>query len=119
MSSDSQMPDGLVTLEMDHPIWDRFFTVAPLVVIGTREPNGQNDLAPKHMVTPMGWDNFFGFVCTPQHSTYQNIQRDQVFAVSYPKIDSVLMAALAASPMILGASSSPLFSASLSSSLVP
>ncbi|MDG2222372.1 MAG: flavin reductase [Rubripirellula sp.] len=98
MTPDSLKPDGLVTLEMDHPIWDRFFTVAPLVVIGTRESNGENDLAPKHMVSPMGWDNYFGFVCTPSHSTYQNIQREEVFSVSYPKVGSVLMAALAASP---------------------
>ncbi|MCP4889974.1 MAG: flavin reductase [Planctomycetaceae bacterium] len=98
MTSDSHQPEGLVQLQVEHPIWDRFFTVAPLVVIGTREANGENDLAPKHMAAPMGWDNYFGFVCTPSHSTYQNISREGVFAVSYPTVDSVLMAALAASP---------------------
>ena len=91
-------PSDLVSLEMDHPIWDRFFTVAPLVVIGTREPDGQYDLAPKHMATPLGWDNFFGFVCTPEHGTYQNIQREEVFTVSFPTTDSVVLASLAASP---------------------
>jgi len=98
MAANSPPPDGLVSLEMEHPIWDRFFTVAPLVIIGTREADGSDNLAPKHMVTPMGWDNYFGFVCTPQHSTYQNIRRDEAFTVSYPKADSVLMTALAASP---------------------
>jgi flavin reductase (DIM6/NTAB) family NADH-FMN oxidoreductase RutF len=98
MAAESKLPEGLVTLEIDHPIWDRFFTVAPLVLIGTREPDGADNLAPKHLVTPMGWDNFFGFVCTPQHSTFQNIRRDEVFSVSYPRSDSVLLTALAASP---------------------
>ncbi len=35
-----------VTLDIDEPIWDRFFTVAPLVLIGTVEPDGGYDLAP-------------------------------------------------------------------------
>ena len=25
--------------------------------LGTREPDGGYDLAPKHMATPLGWDN--------------------------------------------------------------
>jgi hypothetical protein len=45
-------PADLVALDTARPVWDRFFTVAPLVVIGTREPDGGYDLAPKHMVTP-------------------------------------------------------------------
>jgi flavin reductase (DIM6/NTAB) family NADH-FMN oxidoreductase RutF len=93
-----QHPPNLVSLEMDHPIWDRFFTVAPLVVIGTREPDGTYDLAPKHMATPLGWENYFGFVCTPQHATYQNICREEVFTVSFPTTDSVVLTSLAASP---------------------
>ena len=97
-SQDQPEPSGLVSLETDHPIWDRFFTVAPLVVIGTREQHGRYDLAPKHMVTPLGWDNYFGFVCTPQHGTYQNIRRESVFTVSFPNADAVVLASLAASP---------------------
>jgi flavin reductase (DIM6/NTAB) family NADH-FMN oxidoreductase RutF len=42
------------------------------------------DLAPKHMVTPMGWDNYFGFVCAPRHATYRNVLRTKdSFTVSY------------------------------------
>ena len=91
-------PENLVTLDTRYPIWDQFFTVAPLVVIGTRESGGQYDLAPKHMVTPLGWDNYFGFVCTPSHGTYSNIQREKVFTVSFPTADSVVLASLSASP---------------------
>ena len=50
------------------------------------------------MVTPMGWQNYFGFVCTPRHSTCRNIDRSGVFTVSYPKPGQVLMTSLAASP---------------------
>ncbi|NNE00121.1 MAG: flavin reductase [Pirellulaceae bacterium] len=111
MTSDStDSPIDLVALETDHPIWERFFTVAPLVVIGSREQDGRYDLAPKHMATPLGWDNFFGFVCTPEHSTYQNIRREKVFTVSFPNTDSVVLASLAASPRC-GDDSKPALSA--------
>ena len=89
-----------ITLDTKTPIWDRFFTVAPLVLIGTTDADGALDLAPKHMVTPMGWQNYFGFICTPRHSTCSNIDRDGVFTVSYPKPSQVLMTSLAASPRV-------------------
>jgi flavin reductase (DIM6/NTAB) family NADH-FMN oxidoreductase RutF len=88
----------LEDLDLRQPIWHRFFWVSPLAVIGTLEPDGRIDFAPKHMVTPMGWDNYFGFVCTPRHSTYANIQRDGVFTVSMPRPDQVLLASLCAAP---------------------
>ena len=50
------------------------------------------------MVTPLGWENYFGFVCTPEHSTYQNIRRSEVFTVSFPTTDAVVVTSLAASP---------------------
>ncbi len=87
-----------VALDVSRPVWDRCFTVAPLVLVGTRDPDGSLDLAPKHMVTPMGWENYFGFVCTPAHSTYRNIERTGQFTVSYPRPSQVLYASLAASP---------------------
>jgi len=88
----------MVSLELDHPIWDRFFLPAPLTVIGSREEGGDWDLAPKHMVTPLSWENYFGFVCAPSHSTYTNIQREKVFTVSFPRPDQVVMTSLTASP---------------------
>jgi flavin reductase (DIM6/NTAB) family NADH-FMN oxidoreductase RutF len=91
-------PDELTPLDVNFPVWDRFFMVAPLVVIGSREADGRHDLAPKHMVTPLGWQNYFGFVCTPEHATYRNIQREEVFTVSFPNADAAVMASLAASP---------------------
>ncbi|NND53297.1 MAG: flavin reductase [Flavobacteriaceae bacterium] len=87
----------MVQLDMTRPIWDRIFTVAPLVVIGTKEGE-EYDLAPKHMATPLGFDNFFGFVCTPDHSTYGNIEKAGEFSVSFPLPDQVIMSSLAASP---------------------
>jgi flavin reductase (DIM6/NTAB) family NADH-FMN oxidoreductase RutF len=88
----------LVELDINQPIWDRFFWVAPLVLVGTIEPDGSHDLAPKHMAMPMGWENYFGFVCTPRHHTYSNIERDGVFTVSYPRPEQLVLTSLAASP---------------------
>ncbi len=88
----------LVKIDLDKPIWDKFFWVSPLSVVGTLEEDGTPNLAPKHMATPLGWQNYFGFVCTPRHSTYRNIERDGVFTVSMPRPDQVVLASLCASP---------------------
>ena len=91
---------GIPTIELDTSgsIWERFFTVFPLVIIGTREQDGSDDLAPKHLAIPVSWKNHFGFVCTPQHRTYQNIQREEQFAVTYMRPSQTVLASLAASP---------------------
>lgn len=89
---------ALVELDVTRPIWDRFFWVAPLVIVGTREADGSHDLAPKHMVTPLGWQNYFGFVCTPRHRTYGNARRVGAFTVTYPRPDQLVTTSLAASP---------------------
>ena len=96
--NESAMPASVVELDTSVPVWEQFFTVAPLVLIGTRDANGDLDLAPKHMVTPMGWQNYFGFVCTPRHSTCSNIDRSGEFTVSFPKPSQILFTSLAASP---------------------
>jgi flavin reductase (DIM6/NTAB) family NADH-FMN oxidoreductase RutF len=94
----SSVSDHVVKLDTTVPVWEQFFTVAPLVLVGTRDEDGSLDLAPKHMVTPMGWQNYFGFVCTPRHKTCSNAERTGEFTVSYPKPSQVLMSSLAASP---------------------
>lgn len=91
-----------VEIDTSRPIWDRFFTIAPLVLVGTRDEDGALDLAPKHMAMPMGWQNYFGFVCSPTHSTCSNIDRTGEFTVSYPKPSQVLYSSLAASPRMEG-----------------
>jgi hypothetical protein len=90
--------EELVKLRGDLPIWERVFTVSPLVLVGTREESGDYDLAPKHMVLPLGWGNYFGFACTPTHGTYANVQREGVFTVSYPRPTQVVVTSLAAAP---------------------
>ncbi len=97
-STEDLPANPLVTLDMDHPVWERFFTVAPLVLVGTREEDGADDFAPKHMVTPLGWENYFGFVCTPRHATYRNIERDGIFTVTYPQPSQIVISSLAAAP---------------------
>lgn len=89
--------DALIPLPTDRPIWDRFFGVFPLVIVGSKEGDGHN-LAPKHLAMPLGWENYFGFVCSPRHNTYANIRRHGTFTVSYPRPSEVLLASLAAAP---------------------
>ena len=88
---------NLVTLEPHIPLWDRVFTVAPLVVIGSHGKHG-HDLAPKHMATPIGFGNYFGFVCTPRHCTYDNIKENGQFTVSFPIPEQLVSISLSASP---------------------
>lgn len=88
---------SLVELDVRAPVWDRFYTVAPLVLIGTVEADGRFDLAPKHMALPCGWQNYFGFVCTPRHATYFNAWRERAFTVSFPRPGQMVETGLAAS----------------------
>ena len=96
------MPEGLETgvirLDLTRPLWTQFFLVTSLAVIGSKEADGSYDLAPKNMVTPLGWDNYFGFICTPAHRTYQNIQRERAFTVSFPQPQQVVLTSLSAAP---------------------
>ena len=90
--------DKLVPLDTDRPIWDNFFSVSALVLVGSQEASGQYNLAPKHLAMPLGWDHYYCFVCSPRHSTYHNIRRHGAFTVSYPRPSEVLLASLAAAP---------------------
>jgi flavin reductase (DIM6/NTAB) family NADH-FMN oxidoreductase RutF len=88
----------MVELDVTTSIWSRVFVVAPLVLVGTQEKDGTYNLAPKHMATPLGWGRYWGFVCTPGHTTYHNARRHGAFTVSYPRPSQVLFATLAAAP---------------------
>lgn len=90
--------DAVIPLAIDRPIWDRFFGVYPLVIVGSKEADGRYNLAPKHLAMPLGWENHYCFVCSPRHTTYHNIRRHGAFTVSYPRPSEVLLASLAAAP---------------------
>jgi len=96
--SDQDHFASLETLDVTSPIWERIFTVAPLVLVGTVEADGSPDFAPKHMAFPLGWENYFGFVCTPRHATYGNAIRSGVFTVTYPRPADIVMTSLSAAP---------------------
>lgn len=87
---------SIVPLAIGSPIWSRFFLVAPLVIVGTREEDGGHDLAPKHMAMPLGWQNYFGFVCSPRHATQRNAQRTGAFTVSFPRSEQLLAISMSA-----------------------
>ena len=88
----------LMPLPIDRPIWERVFSVSPLVIVGSKEPTGEYNLAPKHMAMPLGLGRYFCFVCSPRHTTYHNIRRHGVFTVSYPRVGEVVYTSLAAAP---------------------
>lgn len=90
----------MVRLDCSGPIWDRFYLVAPLVLVGTLEPDGRFDLAAKHMAGPLSWDNYWGFACSPTHATYHNVQRTGVFTVSYPAPEQIVQVSLTAAPRL-------------------
>lgn len=80
----------VVTLAPGGELWEQVFVPAPLVLVGTVDPDGAADLAPKHQALPLGWADYYGFVCTRRHGTYRNIERTGVFTVSYPTPDQVV-----------------------------
>jgi flavin reductase (DIM6/NTAB) family NADH-FMN oxidoreductase RutF len=86
---------GLVELSTATPIWDRVFTVAPLVLVATKEGDGW-DVAPKHLALPLGWENRFGFACSERHATYRNVVAHPEFTVSFPRADRILDVTMAA-----------------------
>jgi flavin reductase (DIM6/NTAB) family NADH-FMN oxidoreductase RutF len=95
MTTDTPSLHSLVELDTRTPIWERFFTVAPLVLVATKEDDGY-DVAPKHLAMPLGWKNYFGFVCSPSHATYRNVLAHREFTVSFPRADRILQTSFAA-----------------------
>ncbi len=89
---------SITKLDVTTSIWERFFSVFPLVLVGSREPDGSYDLAPKHLAIPMSWQNHYGFVCAPHHRTYINIREQGEFTVSFPRPSQIVITSLAADP---------------------
>jgi flavin reductase (DIM6/NTAB) family NADH-FMN oxidoreductase RutF len=87
----------LIPLPLDDSLWERVFQVSPLVVVGTREPDGGHDFAPKHRVVALT-PSHFGFVCRESHATYRNALREQAFTVSWPGPGQIVMTSAAAAP---------------------
>lgn len=78
-------------------LWQDCFMVHSLVMIGSREEDGAYNFAPKHLAMPMGFSRHFGFMGTPRKSTYQNVKREGVFTVSYPRPEQLIISSLSAS----------------------
>jgi flavin reductase (DIM6/NTAB) family NADH-FMN oxidoreductase RutF len=83
-------------------LWERAFSIAPLVIVGTREGDAY-DFAPKHMAMPLGWEGFYCFVCSPRHATYRNVRAHPQFTVSVPRPEQVLESSFAAGARFAGA----------------
>lgn len=94
----SRKPSDVFTLDSGADLWESCFIPAPLVLIGSRDESGEYNFAPKHRVTPLGRGAYFGFVCTPRHSTYRNVERRGEFTVTFPRPSQILFTSLAAAP---------------------
>lgn len=88
---------NMIKIAVDEEMWNRLYTVHSLVIIGSKEPDGSFNMAPKHMAMPMGFSNYFGFIGTPRKSTYRNVEREKAFTVSFPRPDQVVISSLSAS----------------------
>lgn len=86
----------MIELDVEQDVWDRCHTVHALLVVGSKEENGQYNFAPKHMAMPLGFNNHFGFMGTPRKSTYRNIMREKAFTVSFPTPNQLTITSLAA-----------------------
>ncbi|WP_440999942.1 flavin reductase family protein [Fodinibius sp. SL11] len=93
--TDEYDPD-MVELDLEQDVWNRCYSVHSLLIIGSKEEDGNYNFAPKHMAMPMGFSNHFGFMGTPRKNTYRNVQREKVFTVSYPTPDQLTVSSLAA-----------------------
>ena len=87
---------GFRRLDAGVRLFDAVFTVAALVLVGTIEPDGTPNLAPKHMAMPIGWSDRYCFACTPRHGTHVNAERSGAFTVSYPTPDQAVLVGQAA-----------------------
>lgn len=87
----------MVDITDDPQMWDRCYSVHSLIVIGSTEKDGNYNFAPKHMAMPLGFGPYFGFMGTPRKMTYQNIAREKVFTVSYPRPEQLVISSLTAS----------------------
>lgn len=45
--NESSMSSNIVEIDTSVPVWEQFFTVAPLVLIGTYDADGALDAAPQ------------------------------------------------------------------------
>lgn len=91
-----EAPPPTVELDLKSDLWARTFQVAPLVLVGTRDRSGRDDVAPKHMAMPLGLEPWYGFVCTPTHTTYWNAVESRCFTVTWPRPEQVLTTSFAA-----------------------
>jgi flavin reductase (DIM6/NTAB) family NADH-FMN oxidoreductase RutF len=67
-----------------------YFTVKPLILVTTLGPTGLPNVAPKTQNMDVGRsEEYFAFVCTPEHHTYQNAKASGEFVINYPGPDLI------------------------------
>jgi flavin reductase (DIM6/NTAB) family NADH-FMN oxidoreductase RutF len=62
-----------------------YFTIKPIILVTTLGRGGFPNVAPKTQCMSIGKrEEYFAFVCTPEHHTYQNVKANREFVVNYP-----------------------------------
>lgn len=62
-----------------------YFTVKPIILVTTLGSNELPNVAPQTQCMSVGrHEEYFAFVCTPEHHTYQNTKANKEFVVNYP-----------------------------------
>lgn len=92
-----QVSNSMIDITDDPNLWNRFFMVHSLIIIGSKEKNGEYNMAPKHMAMPLGVGPYIGFMATPRKTTYQNVKREKAFTVSLPQPDQLVFSSITAS----------------------
>ena len=68
----TDLPDDVLSFELDQSIWDRFFTVGRLIIVGTPNADGSQDLFATPRGFPMGPANLFAFLAAPENAAVVN-----------------------------------------------
>ena len=88
--------DGLVELPVGPELWERVFTVAPLVLVGTKEAGRLGLRAQAHGDAARLGGLLLLRRARPRHATYRNVQAHPQFTVSFPRPEQILESSFAA-----------------------
>jgi len=87
-----------VAFDPSRSVSSQYAHVSPVILVTTVNADGSLNVAPKTQNMLVGKEGrIFMFVCTPNHHTYQNIERTGEFVVNYPTPELVENVAASAS----------------------
>ena len=85
-----------VSIPVDEPVWNDVFTVAPLVLVGTREGGGGLRSRAEAHGHAARLGQLLLLRLHPRHATQDTLERTGEFTVSYPRPSQIIQTGLAA-----------------------